>query len=69
MESPVKVSLTIDVLENGQVRVNGPLQDKAFCYGILQLAMDSVRFYRTTPLIEPATPGMINRLQHNGGQV
>jgi len=42
----VKVSLTINVMDDGKVGVVGPLHDKLVCYGLLEVARDVVRDYK-----------------------
>lgn len=41
----VKATLTIDLLADGSVRVNGPIQNRALCYGMLESGKDAVRTY------------------------
>jgi len=43
----VRVSLTINVMDDGKVGVVGPLHDKLVCYGLLEVARDVVRDYKT----------------------
>jgi hypothetical protein len=38
-----KITMTIDVGEDGRLRVSGPLHDKVLCYGLLEAARDVVR--------------------------
>lgn len=39
--------------ENGKIGIEGPLQDKLFMYGILELAKDVVKAYEPK-LVQPA---------------
>lgn len=36
------ITLTITMGDDGQVAVNGPLGDKLICYGLLELAKESI---------------------------
>ena len=47
------VSIIITREENGQVHINGPLGDKIFCYGMLEVAKDIVRNYKVPDIIQP----------------
>lgn len=38
MDLPANTQLTITARADGQVVVNGPLQDKIFCLGLLKMA-------------------------------
>jgi hypothetical protein len=49
-----KVILTISMDEKGQVGVNGPIQDKILCLGLLELAKLAVIEYN--PETKIATP-------------
>ena len=42
MSQPV-AQITITLLDNGQVSVNGPLQDKILCYGLMEIAKETVK--------------------------
>ena len=37
--------LIIEVLEDGRVNVNGPINDKVLCYGLLEVARDAIYEY------------------------
>ena len=41
------VKLTISLLSDGQVTVNGPLTEKMQCYGMLECARDAIREYKS----------------------
>ena len=49
------VKLIIELQQDGVVKVQGPIHDKIFCYGLLEMAKDAIRFRR-----EPAP--MIKRM-------
>lgn len=51
----VKVSMTINVMDDGQVGIVGPLQDKVLCYGLLEVARDVIQNYKAdvSPLVVP----------------
>ena len=52
-----KAKLVILLLDSGKIEVNGPLQDKILCYGLLEIAKDVVKSYNiqsklmTTPIM------------------
>lgn len=56
------VTLTITIDQDGSVKVSGPLSDKLFCYGLLEMARDSIREFESKPasdiVVAPAFPGM-----------
>ena len=37
--------LTITWTQDGQIQVNGPINDKILCYGLLEAAKDAIRDY------------------------
>lgn len=41
----VVARLEILLNDNGQVQVNGPIADRVLCYGLLEVAKDSVQAY------------------------
>ena len=47
----VGIVLTITLSPGGQINVNGPIQDKVLCYGLLEFAKDLIRVYQK-PTIE-----------------
>ena len=51
-----KVTLTI-TFENGAVNVAGPITDKMFCYGLLEMAKQAIADYKPSA-IQVATPGL-----------
>lgn len=38
-----KVQLVIEMDENRQIKVSGPIQDKIACYGLLEAAKDAIK--------------------------
>jgi hypothetical protein len=50
------ITLTIVMDETGNIQVNGPLTNKVLCYGLLELAKESVsEWHRTNArLVQPA---------------
>lgn len=40
-----KVQLIITLEESGQVGINGPINDKVLCYGLLDCAKDAIKEY------------------------
>lgn len=51
--------LTIILHPNGNVDVNGPLQDKILCYGLLEIAKDLIRNYKPGAILKPS-PGELS---------
>ncbi len=51
----MKVTMTIELEGTGQVSVSGPLENKILCYGLLEMARQSV--YESDPAkrVQPAT--------------
>ena len=45
----VRWALTITVTLEGALNVNGPLQDKMLCYGLLEMAKDAIRAHQVEP--------------------
>jgi hypothetical protein len=43
MHRPAKVTLTITLDDKGGVEVNGPIDQTLFCYGLLEVAKDTIR--------------------------
>ena len=62
--------LIITLSPDGQIQVNGPIDNKLLCYGMLDSAKDAIRdrLAQQTSEIEIADSGLINRLDgaHNG---
>lgn len=55
---PIVAKLEITLNDQGQVAVNGPIQDRVLCYGLLEVAKDSICDYtkqQNQPRIQPAT--------------
>ena len=46
--------LTISVDANGGMKVEGPLENKVVCYGLLEAAKDVVREYKPR-MVQPAS--------------
>lgn len=49
-----KAQIIITLTEQGKVDVNGPLQDKVFCYGLLEIARQVVQNYQPPKLVVPS---------------
>ena len=49
----MKISVIID--EQGGASVEGPLQNKVLCYGLLQVGMDLVRNHKSSPAVQAVT--------------
>ena len=41
----IMVKLTITIDRNGQVRVEGPINDSILCFGLMEAAKDVIRHY------------------------
>lgn len=50
----IAAQLVITMNVNGQVAVNGPVQDRILCLGMLELAKLAVLNYQPAPKIVPA---------------
>jgi hypothetical protein len=59
------IELVIRHLPNGQIQVTGPIQNKALCYGLLELAKDVIRQVEAgnVPSVQIA-----KNLPNNGGR-
>jgi hypothetical protein len=40
-----KVTLSIVIEEDGRIGVNGPIQDKILCYGLLEVGRQAIQAY------------------------
>lgn len=58
----MKISVIID--EQGAATIEGPLQNKVLCYGLLQVGMDLVRKHKQGPQIQ-VVPGAVLGLVKN----
>ena len=45
------IRFIIEINDEGQVSLEGPLGNKLLCYGILQAGMDAVRVFKPGPSI------------------
>ena len=45
--------ILITMHADGRIDVAGPLQDKLFCYGLVECAKDVIRDYRPSPIVVP----------------
>ena len=59
----LRCALTITVTMEGQLNVNGPLQDKMLCYGVREAAKDAIRAHQ----VEPPRIVVADHLPRNGG--
>jgi len=62
----MKISVIID--EQGGASVEGPLQNKVLCYGLLHVGFDIVRDHKAGPVVRPvvgAAAGAVLSLVHN----
>jgi len=67
-EPKVKVELVIQQLDSGQIRVNGPINDRAICYALLELAKDVIRAYTPQQVESGPTIQVVRNLPNNGGR-
>ena len=51
------IKLTIMLTQDGNVSVEGPLQDKILCYGLLEMAKDTIKNFVPSPIITPTLNG------------
>lgn len=51
----------------GQVQINGPIQNKMLCFGLLEIAKDAVREYarQHEGQIQPAPLGLVTKFSNN----
>lgn len=59
-----KPRLIIELEPNGQVVVNGPIQNKLLCYGLLEAAKDAIKEYKPEEEKRIVVPQMV---PGNGG--
>lgn len=64
----MRAQLVITLQDDGQVGLNGPLQDPILCYGLLELGKDALRRFsqEPKPLVQPAPAAAIPMLQGSG---
>jgi hypothetical protein len=55
LEVFMRQQLTITLDEQGNVGINGPINNKVLCYGLLELAKDALRNYDPNKRVELAT--------------
>jgi hypothetical protein len=58
----MQIQITISMDDNGKISVNGPIENKLVCYGLLESAKDAIRNY-VIPKIQPATEADVARLK------
>ena len=44
--------IVIELLPNGQIQVSGPIENKIFCYGLLEAAKDAIREHVAQKMIQ-----------------
>ena len=57
-QTGIQAEITIRLMDNGQISLNGPLHNKMLVYGILECAKDALRELgakQEQPLIMPVT--------------
>jgi hypothetical protein len=57
----MKVTLVIELEPDGKVSLAGPLENKLLCYGLLEIARQSVQDYDATKRVQSAAelPGRL----------
>lgn len=63
-----KVQLLIEMDENRQILISGPIQDKILSYGLLEAARDAIKDFhdkQAKAAVVPATPGDMLALRRN----
>ena len=64
----MKISVIID--EQGEATIEGQLQNKVLCYGLLQVGMDLVRNHKPGPQIQVVPGAVLSMVRPpNGGDV
>ena len=48
------IQLIIQLDEAGKISVNGPLDNKVLCYGLLESAKEAIRDFKANTIIQPA---------------
>jgi hypothetical protein len=59
----MKAKIVIEFLDDGRIFVNGPIQDKVLCYGLLEAAKDAIREYGVANQNKIVTPHPLLNLQ------
>lgn len=60
----MSIKIIIERTDEGQVTINGPINDKILCYGLLETAKDAVREYNDSQRKSIITP--VIQLPGNG---
>ena len=60
----VKVSLTINLMDDGQITVSGPIQDKVLSYGLLEMARDLIQHFDPQQRVIPVN-APLNIIRNN----
>jgi len=57
-----KLTLTVMLEEDGQIGVNGPIDNKILCYGMLELAKQAIQAYEPgkQKLLVPKGPTLVD---------
>lgn len=68
----VVATVKLELLDNGQLQVHGPLENKVLCYGMAEMFKESVAKYHAgelaaKPAIVAAPAGALNRLPAMNG--
>lgn len=56
--------IVINVDSNGQINVTGPIEQKALCVGVIEIAKDVVIRFKP-PVVIPASQNDISRITKN----
>jgi hypothetical protein len=54
----MKQQLIITMLPNGSLHVEGPIEHKMLCYGMLGMAHDLIKDYVPSKLLKPISDGI-----------
>ncbi len=58
---PPEITFTITMMTDGKILVNGPIQNLALCYFLLEEAKDVVKaFNRQPPKVQAVQGGLMN---------
>lgn len=66
MVNPTPTKIVIEMDAAGRIRVGGPLDDKILCYGLLEVARQTIQAHQPTPQIAKPSAGEIDHVERNG---
>lgn len=60
-----EIKLEITLYPDGRINVNGPLEDKIFCLGLMDLAKDAIYKFEPSKIVK-VPPNLLAHLGPNG---